>query len=464
MFKLTPLVHTLALKNFKRFNSLIETEKGKEDINKLCYGNFHEYGIKKVDGTALIIAIKKNFITAAEKLLTHGADVNIRNSKNKTALTYAIRNDNLKYVVKFLNMSHAINIEQGYIYAIRKNKLDIVKTVVKGYYDKNIPLNVGLKKCIEYNRGKISSYLLTHDIPKTVLNEVFLEAIDKNKIDICSAISSKIDPSEKIWKTKNLLINLCSKGCNSMVSKVVKYCNINEKNDIGQTALITAIRNKQYNRLTLIKTLIKHKDIDINTTDNKGDTALMHLMRGRIFASVIKKIVERPDIDMNIINNKTNTALLMSIGTNRCIPQMISRTKNINYQNRNGFNALILAVYKNNMIIVNKLLEKGVDTNLQDRNGNSALITGAIHNKKTNILIRLIEYGCDIFIRNKCGKTFIDYLVNEEKIEIINKVISKRFKLTLFVKCVLYIKNSSTKFPKSLLKTLNRDIRSKFIL
>ena len=77
----------------------------------------------------------------------------------------------------------------------------------------------------------------------------------------------------------------------------------------------------------------------------------------------------------------------------------------LNYQNKKGYTALILATYYNHIRIVKALLKRGVNLDLQTHNGYTALmmIVDNNNNNNINIIKLLVEYDADLNLQQEDG-------------------------------------------------------------
>jgi ankyrin repeat protein len=83
---------------------------------------------------------------------------------------------------------------------------------------------------------------------------------------------------------------------------------INLQNNIGWTALMYA---SKYNKIDIVKLLLKREDIDINIQNKYGWTALMIASRfGKI--DIVNLLLQKDDININIQDNIGRTALILA--------------------------------------------------------------------------------------------------------------------------------------------------------
>lgn len=89
---------------------------------------------------------------------------------------------------------------------------------------------------------------------------------------------------------------------------------------------------------------------------------------------------------------------------------LISIVKDINYQSSEG-TALMAAVMRNNVELVNLLIAKNANLNLTSKSGVTALML-AVQFKKIEIIKILLQHKADKLLKDNDGKTAFEYAVN----------------------------------------------------
>jgi ankyrin repeat protein len=131
-------------------------------------------------------------------------------------------------------------------------------------------------------------------------------------------------------------------------------------------------------------------------------------------------------VDINATYNNGNTALIIAVDKNnlQIVQLLIAKGADINIKNNNGYTALIFAVGKNNLQIVQLLIAHGADVNIKNNNGYTALIFAIA---KNNLLIAtlLLENGANINIQNTKGATILINAIINKHLEILTFLIQK---------------------------------------
>ena len=153
--------------------------------------------------------------------------------------------------------------------------------------------------------------------------------------------------------------------------------------------LIEAVKNNDINR---VNSILNNGKANINAKDRDGWTAL-------IWASC------KGDLEI--------TKLLVENGAD------------IDAKDNEGWSALMEASYEGHLKVVKYLVEKGIDrVNVKDNDGWTALMRASWRGY-LEIVQYLVEIGADINIKNKDGKTALDWADIEEIKEILRKAGAK---------------------------------------
>ncbi len=114
-------------------------------------------------------------------------------------------------------------------------------------------------------------------------------------------------------------------------------------------------------------------NIKPTATSKSGENVLHYLVRKPNQMQIIKYFLDK-GLDINQTDEEGNTVLMNAAASNRdtaVLAMLLLHTKNVNQANQNGVTALALAVRSNSPEIVNYLISKGASVNILDKKGNN---------------------------------------------------------------------------------------------
>jgi len=249
----------------------------------------------------------------------------------------------------------------------------------------------------------------TYDILK---NPLFIESIKKDDIDYFSAVfKQKLNNLTKndLSKIFEYLIN---HGASRRIMEVIiDYVDIDAKFSSGQTPLLLAISNNQYD----IVSLLLNRGANLRLTNNKGENPLIYICKYSHFHDIMELLLKN-NANFNIRDSNGRTAVMYAINTSNL--KKLRLLLNHNFISNNVILKLILlGKHKfgvNRRQIKNIILAEGnkYKVSLTDKNGENALIY-ACKTRNENIIEIVLEYclvKCkNVFDRKKAFKTFETY-------------------------------------------------------
>jgi len=307
-----------------------------------------------------------------EYLVTNGADINISNNSEYTALMFSVENEKLD-LVKYLLSHHAsINNRARYgmtelMMACKTNSLEIIK-------------------------------------------ELITYGVDVNAVNIYGYTA---------------LMYACQRQHeNSPI--IIKYlvenkAQINVYNPMGYSPLFYACH---YHSLETISYLIDHDgDILVTTTDN---TSALTIVSGRNDIELVKYILNQ-GVNINLLNQSGYSPIIYACEHDNfeIVKCLIDHGANVNQNGYEGNTPLLLACKNNNLEMAQYLMEHGANINDYNKNKNNSLLLACENDCNLKLVEYLIECGIDINKQNKLGETALTIISKKNNIEIIEYLLSQ---------------------------------------
>ncbi|KAJ6229228.1 ankyrin repeat family protein [Anaeramoeba flamelloides] len=388
----------------------VEQEKrngnGKEDESETSYNkeklniNLQETQSKN---SALHFAVLKENIEMIKYLIQIGINTELKNSFSLTPLNIAIKKENFEIVELLLN-----------------NNSDPNSTDSQG--------KTSLHICSETGNDKILEILLKNS--KCKINQVdnfhrtaLFDAIKANSMK-CIKLLIKNTIKINQYDTNNL--NAIHYALQMENDEIIKYfyhnvdpqdIELSQPTKLGIYPLHTAARSK---KIIFIGFVLKFKNIDINSKDNEGNTAL-HIATINEDLNSIRYLLKKGANPLIQNNNRSFPFFLASkIVDYRTATEIILTliNKNSKLDSRNGpFQRTLLheVVINKNIKLARFLIDMDANLNLQDLSGNSALhVLFFNKNKHPNLncdlylALYMIQRGADPYIGNNRSKTPLD--------------------------------------------------------
>ncbi len=190
--------------------------------------------------------------------------------------------------------------------------------------------------------------------------------------------------------------------------------------DSGETVFMTVVAD---GHMETARMLIVEYEVDVNAQDKNGLTALHHLSSCGYenIANIVKMLIEN-GAKVNMPTLKGRTALIEAsmYGRLGALKALIENGAHANIRDNDGRNALMGVCLsdwdsEDDKIreIIEILLKNGVSIDGKDYAGETALMifseAGEIEAVKT-----LLEFGANVHIKNKEGKTALDLATDEQ--------------------------------------------------
>jgi len=389
--------------------------------------------------TPIMLAIYNKQISIFETLLDASADINLKNGKGKSALEilinkenitilhYTCKNEhNLKFIKLLIEKGADVNVKDKdgktpLFYACKnKNGFEIAKLLIEKGADINIKGG--------YDEETLIKYALENENGSKIVKLLIEKGADVNV---------KYD-----YDKKTLLHTACKNknGFENVKYLIEKGADVNVKDKDGKTSLFYACKNK--NGFEIAKYLIQ-KGADVNVKDKDNNTLLMY---ASYYADVnfVKLLVSKGADYKNVSvfypeswNKDTFYGNLISITINEnkldILKYFIEELKiNINETEYNpktkkndGWNALQSAVLKENIKLINYLIDKGADINASEGGDGSSSLMIALKLKRYDIAELFLKKNANLNILNNEGWSALNYVLKNKNLELAKLFINK---------------------------------------
>ena len=189
-----------------------------------------------------------------------------------------------------------------------------------------------------------------------------------------------------------------------LLLKVIGDPNVQQKN--GETLLMIA---SYCGHLNIVQTLLEN-GADPNICDNIGNNALHHALlsetsgKGSPENTQIVELLLKEQVDPNVQNKNGWNAFMLACqnGHTQIVELLLKEQVDPNVQDKNGWNAFMVACQNGHPQIVELLLKKQVDPNVQSKNGWNAFMS-ACKNGHTQIVELLLKKQVDPNVQSKNG-------------------------------------------------------------
>ncbi len=170
----------------------------------------------------------------------------------------------------------------------------------------------------------------------------------------------------------------------------------------------TGVNNTPANNKGITPTTFATNNIDVFDVARKGTIADM------------KALIALNKDTINAVNANGFSPLLLACyrGNIEVAQFLIEKVQQIDFATKEG-TALTACVYKGELLLAEKLLKKGANPNIADATGITCL-TMAVQVENVDMVKLLLQYKVDKTIKDKLGKTALDYALFTRNTLLIN--------------------------------------------
>ena len=199
---------------------------------------------------------------------------------------------------------------------------------------------------------------------------------------------------------------------------LLKYtADINHKDNEGKTVLMHVCKLFQPSMTILFDATLVNKELNINTVDSDGWTAL-HWCSVNGHTQLVKKIIARLSLQPSTINmydiyGRNSAMLAANIGHLEVLKELLRRGSTVDSVDKDGKSGLMLAARCDHVDCVVELHKHGADIDRIDSDGQSALFL-AVSNYHLDCVKVLFRQGCMLQYRNNKNVAVMSIVSNDK--------------------------------------------------
>jgi uncharacterized protein len=334
--------------------------------------------------TSLIIATNAESVDLVSLLIKHNADIQIRNNRNRSALS--------EFFFK------------------QKMPIFIQEDNASGKY----PLNPVIELLI----------LAAQTLPKEekeqfALEVIFLGGRDSRILELVLGLG--IDPNIKLDMQGNTLLTNGWFTTPNMVKKLISYgVDPNIPNNAGETPLMAASSffGSMFSFSEVIEVLVS-AGAQIDAVDNQGSSSLLKAIKNNRIPLAVKLIEKGANV--NLANSKGQNPFMLAMEKENpeLIKALIKAGIDLNITNEEGRTPLMMLALVGKNELVQAFIEAGADINKQDVLGQTALMLAIDKYPYPETVKILVKAGADVSIQDQNGDTAISIADRDGRKEIV---------------------------------------------
>lgn len=357
----------------------------------------------------LFWAAQEGDVCWVESVLNNGADINVLDEKSFSALSYAAYGGFVDMVE--LLLTHGANVDGGAGAEATPLQCAIMgqhKNIVEILFKHNVKVN---------SEGGLELSPLAPAI--AVADIETIEMLLKRNVDV-DAVAQE-DCSEKfiIHKGDTVLHLAVRKGCADIVKILVAHkVTVNVVNGLGHSPLHEAVKRE---RVEIVTTLIE-AGADLYFCNKLGNTAFdlasPEMLSVIVDALVAKSKAEVPAGDAQKNDSDVYRLFVFAIDKDRIdiIERLLANDVKVNMVDCYGRTPLYFAALSVRVEIARILLAKGAAVNVTIWINDDTTLHMAVRTGKTEMVEVLLQYGADINVKNRYGRTPLHYAAHRGEV------------------------------------------------
>jgi len=363
-------------------------ENGLEDEVMRLISQGADVNVKDAQGkTALFYAVKHSHKNIVELLIAKGADVNAKEDGGYTPLYYALWPGNKDLTTLLISKGAEVNVEpeEDYpliYYAVWNEDLDTVKLLVAK----------GAKFDVKILEDRTAFHYAVGQGSRDIAEFLVSKGIDTSTFHVAAGMGD-------LARVKN---------------HIEQGADVNTQDELGWTPLYWAASLGQ---IEVAKLLID-KGADVRTAATDGGIALYQAAQAGDNEVVELLIANGAEIDAKGMGGWTSLHRAVQSGHREVVQLLLANGAEIDAKGMGGWTPLHCAVQSGHREVVQLLLANGADVNAKDSRDRTPLFL-ALRRGRKEVLPLLLAHGADVNAKNRTGITPLDLAIGSEDIEII---------------------------------------------
>jgi ankyrin repeat protein len=372
--------------------------------------------VNNLHQTPLHLAVMGGHFPAVKLLLEVEADTSARDNEDRTPISYAISQNDIRILSEFLARSSEDSDTDKWRHlrtAVETGSLNALKILLDKYESvenmKDSKGRTALHIAAGIGSPEILSHLLTRDVEVNLADHFgrtpLLEAVSSEKVDnIRRLVAEGADVNRAANDGKTPLL-LAAKLGNSEPTRILldAKADPNIADEHGQTPLLVASWS---GALEIVKILLEHR-ADPKHVDHKGVSAI-HSAADNL---EITKLLIAEGVDVNLMTTSNLWAplhLAVYWESPQVATYLLEKNADPNNTTYSGKTPLHIAATRMYEDIVSILLSHGSDVNARDSLGQTPLHL-ASEGSSVNLLQLLLKNGADLTSKTDSGQTCLTF-------------------------------------------------------
>ena len=387
----------------------------------------------------------KGNIENVRTLLAHGADINLTDKYNNSALHFAARDADSETIKHLINHNISVNIINNVkttplIWAcFAKGNIENVRTLLAHGADINMTdkeNNSALHFAARDADSETIKHLINHNISVNIMND------DKKTPLICACFAKGNIENVRTLLAHGADINMTGRENNSALhfaardadSETIKHLinhniSVNKINEDKMTPLIWACQAK--GNIENVRTLLAH-GADINLTGKENNSAL-HFAAKCADSETIKYLINH-NISVNIINNVKTTPLICACfakGNIENVRTLLAHGADINLTNKYNNSALHFAAKCADSETIKYLINHNISVNIINNVKMTPLIWACFAKGNIENVRTLLAHGADINMTDKENNSALHFAAKCADSETIKHLINHNISVNI---------------------------------